>query len=204
MGEQLAFSSVLVWIASEFVSQLTSRSTEMPKANAQRALGLFGEPSYLGIGDPYDPPKDNAGRHRGVNFTTSPVKKGNVTKYVCFDTTFRRVSEGDTYKMPGANERKSRKEAWEKCTTSNGFVFSHPPKRRTGLGECSGNFNTFSKWQPNNLLIDYTHKLLLSSLRAASLSIQCRTRKTVSTSLFTQIQNHYVEVIKMPVPVVIH
>jgi len=130
----------------------------MPKANAQRALGLFGEPSYLGIGDPYDPPKDNAGRHRGVNFTTSPVKKGNVTKYVFFDTTFRRVSEGDTYKMPGANERKSRKEAWEKCTTSNGFVFSHPPKRRTGLGECSGNFNTFSKWQPNNLLIDYTHK----------------------------------------------
>merc|ERR1712153_264087 len=107
--EQLAFSSVLVWIASEFVSQLTSRSTEMPKANAQRALGLFGEPSYLGIGDPYDPPKDNAGRHRGVNFTTSPVKKGNVTKYVCFDTTFRRVSEGDTYKMPGANERKSRR-----------------------------------------------------------------------------------------------
>lgn len=131
----------------------------MPKANAQRALGIFSEPSYLGIGDPYDPPKQEAaGRHKGLNFTTSPVKKGSITKYVCFDSTFRRISDGDTYKMPGANERKSRKEAWEKCATSNGFVFSHPAKRRTGLGDVTGNFSKFCKWQPNNLLIDYTHK----------------------------------------------
>merc|ERR1712195_367718 len=193
MGEQLAFSSVLVWIASEFVSQLTSRSTEMPKANAQRALGLFGEPSYLGIGDPYDPPKDNAGRHRGVNFTTSPVKKGNVTKYVCFDTTFRRVSEGDTYKMPGANERKSRKEVSEFQILQLAKEQSTRTWRTLTAELMSWSSKTAS-----------THRLLLSSLRAASLSIQCRTRKTVSTSLFTQIQNHYVEVIKMPVPVVIH
>merc|ERR1712159_841710 len=111
----------------------------MPKVNAQRALGLFSESSYLGVGDPYDPPKETNGRHQGLNFTTSPVKRGNVTKYVCFDKTFRRISEGDTYAMPGAGERRSRKLAWEKCNPPNGFVFSHPPKRRTGLGECSGN-----------------------------------------------------------------
>jgi len=29
----------------------------MPKANAQAALGLFSEPSYLSNGDPYDPPE---------------------------------------------------------------------------------------------------------------------------------------------------
>lgn len=120
----------------------------MPKKNAQGSLGLFSEPSYLSLGDPYDPEiKSKAGRHRGLNMTTSPVKLGNVTKYVCFDKNFKRVSEGDTYVMPGGNERKARKESWNRCLTTNGFTFSSPTKRRTGLGECTGNFSKFPNWE---------------------------------------------------------
>lgn len=115
----------------------------MPKANAQAALGLFSEPSYISQGDPYDPPQNRDGRHGGLNIMTQNVKKGTVPQYTNFDRTFRRVSEGDKYLMPGALERKWRKEAWMKCQTNDGFRFSHPAKHRTGLGDVTGNF---SKW----------------------------------------------------------
>lgn len=114
----------------------------MPK-NAQTTLGFFSEPSYISIGDEYDPPADKGGRHRGLNIMTQTVKKGSVPQYTCFDKTFRRVSEGDTFLMPGALERKWRREAWQKCNTADGFRFSHPAKHRTGLGDVTGNF---SKW----------------------------------------------------------
>jgi len=118
----------------------------MPKANAQMALGLFSEPSYISIGDEYDPPQSSEGRHKGLNIMTQTVKKGSVPcgkQGVCFDPTFRRISEGDTYLMPGALERKWKKEAWLKCNTADGFRYSHPTRHRTGLGDVTGNF---SKW----------------------------------------------------------
>jgi len=115
----------------------------MPKANAQSALGLFSEPSYLSNGDPYDPPETKDGRHKGLNIVTQTIKRGNVPQYVCFDRTYRRISEGDTYLEPGALERKWKKQAWLKCQTADGFRFSHPAKHRTGLGDVTGNF---SKW----------------------------------------------------------
>lgn len=42
---------------------------------------------------------------------------------------------------PGALERKWRKEAWNKCRTTDGFTYPSPSKHRTGLGDTSGNFN---------------------------------------------------------------
>lgn len=115
----------------------------MPKANAQTTLGLFSEPSYISIGDEYDPPTAKAGRHGGLNIMTQNVKRGTVPQYTNFDRTFRRISEGDAYLMPGALERKWRKDSWMKCRTSDGFRFTHPTKHRTGLGDTTGNF---SKW----------------------------------------------------------
>lgn len=79
---------------------------------------------------------------------TSPIKKGRVPQYTNFDKTFRRVSEGDTYKMPGQDERQARKAAWDKCNTTNGFTFSHPSRHRTGLGDTTGNFSRFTEWMP--------------------------------------------------------
>lgn len=117
----------------------------MPRANAQKTLGLFSEPSYICIGDEYDPPPEQGGRHKGLNIMTQNVKKGAVPcggKYgTNFDLTFRRISDGDTYLMPGSLERKWRKEAWMKCRTSEGFRFTSPAKHRTGLGDTTGNFN---------------------------------------------------------------
>jgi len=116
----------------------------MPKVNAQKTLGLFSEPSYMSLGDPYDPPVESGGRHKGLNIMTQNVKKGAVpcgTHGTNFDLTFRRISDGDTYLMPGALERKWRKEAWTKCRTSEGFRFTSPAKHRTGLGDTCGNFN---------------------------------------------------------------
>eukprot|EP00656_Telonema_subtile_P047707 TRINITY_DN5507_c0_g1_i2.p1 TRINITY_DN5507_c0_g1~~TRINITY_DN5507_c0_g1_i2.p1 ORF type:complete len:259 (-),score=67.37 TRINITY_DN5507_c0_g1_i2:79-855(-) len=119
----------------------------MPKANAQKELGIFSEPSYLSLGDPYDPPKESHGRHRGLNMMTSSVKRGNVPKYVLFDKAYKRVSEGDPYQPPGGGERRARKDGWNRCLTSNGFTFSSPTKRRTGLGDITGNFSKFPSWE---------------------------------------------------------
>jgi len=93
----------------------------MPKANAQKALGLFSEPTYMGVGDPYDPPMERSGRAKGLNMITSPIKKGRVPQYTNFDKTFRRVSEGDTYKMPGQDERQYLQNA---STTSSHAVLA--------------------------------------------------------------------------------
>lgn len=71
----------------------------MPKANAQTTLGLFSEPSYISIGDEYDPPTAKAGRHGGLNIMTQNVKRGTVPQYTNFDRTFRRISEGDACKL---------------------------------------------------------------------------------------------------------
>jgi len=115
----------------------------MPKINAQKTLGLFSEPSYVSIGDEYDPPAEKGGRHKGLNIMTQQVKKGAVPCGVHgtnFDLAFRRISDGDTYLMPGALERKWRKEAWMKCRAPEGFKFTSPAKHRTGLGDTTGNF----------------------------------------------------------------
>lgn len=120
----------------------------MPNPNAQTTLGLFSEPSYISIGDEYDPPTSKAGRHGGLNIMTQNVKRGTVPQMTNFDRTFRRISDGDPYLMPGALERKWRKEAWMKCRTSDGFRFTHPPKHRTGLGDVTGNFNKWPEFIP--------------------------------------------------------
>jgi len=120
----------------------------MPKANAQAALGLFSEPSYISIGDEYDPPQSSDGRHKGLNIMTQVIKKGNVPQYTCLDKVFRRVSEGDLYVEPGGMERKWKKEAWLKCRTSDGFRFSHPTRHRTGLGDVTGNFGKWPEFIP--------------------------------------------------------
>jgi len=120
----------------------------MPKANAQSALGLFSEPSYISIGDEYDPPAARGGRHRGQNIMTQTVKKGSVPQYTNFDRTYRRISEGDTYVMPGALERQWRKQSWLKCNTADGFRYTHPAKHRTGLGDTTGNFAKWPSFMP--------------------------------------------------------
>lgn len=116
--------------------------------SAQTTLGLFSEPSYISIGDEYDPPAPKGGRHKGLNIMTQNVKKGTVPQYTNFDRTFRRISDGDTYVMPGSLERKWRKEAWTKCTTADGFRYSHPAKHRTGLGDVTGNFSKWHEFMP--------------------------------------------------------
>merc|ERR1711988_13151 len=103
----------------------------------------MGEPSYITINDEYDPPAAKGGRHRGLNIMVQNLKKGAVPQYTNFDRTFRRISEGDTYMMPGALERKWRKESWLKCNTADGFRYTHPTRHRTGPGDVTGNF---SKW----------------------------------------------------------
>merc|ERR1712196_305521 len=83
-------ASAQTWIASVFVVYLGV--SDMPKVNAQSSLGLFSEPSYISIGDEYDPPTSKSGRHGGLNIMTQNVKKGSVPQSTCFDRTFRRIS----------------------------------------------------------------------------------------------------------------
>lgn len=79
---------------------------------------------------------------------TQNVKKGSIPQVTNFDRTYRRISEGDQYLMPGALERKWRKDSWNKCRTSDGFRFTHPTKHRTGLGDTTGNFAKWPEFVP--------------------------------------------------------
>lgn len=104
-------------------------------------LGVFSQPSYITIGDPYDKrilnkSKDEKkpDRHGGKQFLTSPPKRGKVGKGVYFEDTFKPLLEGDKYQDPGTHEREYQKKNKLKNISQTPFRPSSPPKKSTGLG----------------------------------------------------------------------
>eukprot|EP00755_Sulcionema_specki_P004874 Sspe_Gene.31247::Locus_15426_Transcript_1_1_Confidence_1.000_Length_1118::g.31247::m.31247 len=103
-------------------------------------LGVFGQPSYISIGDEYDKKVNQSTRYKGKGFTTGPSKKGQGPD-VTFDRRFKSLHEGDKYVDPGTHEKKYRLEQDKKKLTPDGFRYTSPPKRNAGSGNYYGCFN---------------------------------------------------------------
>lgn len=100
----------------------------------------FSQPSYLSIDDPYEKRMAVSSRFLGSQFKTNPPKKG-TTPDVLFDPKHKALSENDKYLDPGAADKKGRTERDKLKLTPEGFKYSSPPKRATGLGAYYGCFN---------------------------------------------------------------
>jgi len=105
--------------------------------------GLFSVPSYTTIGDEFEKPIPISDRSKGSQMTTSPSKRGNGPD-VLFDykvsKEFKSLHLGDKYVDPGAQERKLLAEKAKKKLTPEGFRYSSPPKKSSGLGNYYGCF----------------------------------------------------------------
>ena len=103
-------------------------------------MGMFGNPSYISIGDEYDKKMVTNDRYKGKGFTTTPGRKGQGPE-VTFDRRFKSIHEGDKYVDPGTHEKKYRLAQEKRKITTDGFKYTSPGKRSCGSGNYFGCFN---------------------------------------------------------------
>mmetsp|Transcript_10331 Transcript_10331/g.28124 ORF Transcript_10331/g.28124 Transcript_10331/m.28124 type:complete len:324 (+) Transcript_10331:78-1049(+) len=104
--------------------------------NTMNTMGTFSTPSFLGVGDPYDKP-NKAGsvdpRLKGVrNFVGGPVPKSELYK------GYQRLYEGEKWTSDFERTRKFSLEQKKKQLTEQGFRYSNPNKKSSGLGNYYG------------------------------------------------------------------
>jgi len=104
---------------------------------------MFGNTSYLSIGDDYDKKIPVSDRLRGAQMKTSPPKKGHLNDAL-FDKTHKSLSEGDKYVDAGTIDKRERIESAKKKLTPQGFRYPSPGKKLAGLGAWDGCFNSYS------------------------------------------------------------
>jgi|UniRef100_A0A7S4CZ55 hypothetical protein len=100
---------------------------------------MFSVSSYNTIGDEYDKKIPVSDRVRGKQMVTNPPKKG-ATPDVCFEKKFASLSLGDKYIDPGTLEKQDRLQQSKKKLTQEGFRYTSPSKRSSGLGNYYGCF----------------------------------------------------------------
>jgi hypothetical protein len=103
---------------------------------------MFSTPTFLSIGDDYDKKIPVPDRLKGSQIKTSPSKKGHLNDAL-FDKGHKSLSEGDKYLDPGTIDKKERIEASKKKITPEGFKFTNPGRKSTGLGGGEGCFNAY-------------------------------------------------------------
>jgi hypothetical protein len=103
---------------------------------------MFSNTTYLSIGDDYDKKIQVPDRMRGAQMKTSPSKKGGLNDAL-FDKQFKSLSEGDKYVDSGTIDKRERVEASKKKITPDGFKFTSPGKRSSGLGGGDGCFTSY-------------------------------------------------------------
>lgn len=101
---------------------------------------MFSQTSYNTIGDEYDKKIPVSDRVRGKQMITCPTKKG-ATPDVCFEKKFASLSLGDAYVDPGTIEKQDRMLQAKKKLTSEGFRYTSPSKKSSGLGTYYGCFS---------------------------------------------------------------
>lgn len=106
---------------------------------AMSALGLFSEPEYISIGDPYTSDRTKGqklSRYSGKQFSGAPPKKGQTAGDVYF-SAFQRLYEGEKYTNPGAADRAA-DAAKAKAKIAGDWCPNNPPKRNCGRGSYYG------------------------------------------------------------------
>ncbi|KAJ3324324.1 hypothetical protein HDV06_000363 [Boothiomyces sp. JEL0866] len=100
-------------------------------------MGIFSEPNYISVGEPYQPKKGASTldyRANGKQFLTSPPKYGHDSKDAYFDQTFVRLFENEPYTDLVALRRRWRLKAKEKNITNAPFKPSSVPPKPSGKG----------------------------------------------------------------------
>lgn len=100
---------------------------------------MFGKITYNTIGDEYDKKIQVSDRVKGKQMVTNPPKKG-ATPDVCFEKRFASLSLGDKYMDPGTLEKQNRLQQSKKKLTQEGFRYTSPSKKSSGLGNYYGCF----------------------------------------------------------------
>jgi len=105
-------------------------------------MGTFSTPSYAGVGEPYVDTMQADTRTQGRQFSTNRPRKGQTGDN--WNRTHGRrqgiqvLYEGEKFVDPHTHERKWRLEEGKKNLTSNGFAYSNPNKKSSGLGNYWG------------------------------------------------------------------
>lgn len=97
-------------------------------ANSMQSLGVFSQPGSIDIGDAYAKEHKMPQRYLGKQFLTHGTKWGKNPDAL-IDHEFKRISEGDQYMDPGANERKERAARKNKNVSEKPFYPSKPASR---------------------------------------------------------------------------
>lgn len=104
-----------------------------------KSFGTFSQPSFGGVGEPYQDGRQRESRTTGRQFTTNKMRKGQVGdnwnrgqhgKRQGFQLMF----EGEKYAEMHKIESKFAVEEAKKNLTTNGFRYSSKPKQNSGLG----------------------------------------------------------------------
>lgn len=106
--------------------------------NTQSTFGTFSTPSFAGVGEPYVDKYSADSRCKGKQFLTNKPRFGqtgdNWNREHGRYTQFERLFEGEKYADPHMAERKWKSEEKTKNLTSDGFRYSNPNSKSSGLG----------------------------------------------------------------------
>jgi hypothetical protein len=95
-------------------------------------MGIFSEPTYISVGEPFTSKKGTSTldyRANGKQFLTAPPRRGHDTRDVYFDHSYVRLFENEPYTDLVQLRRRWRNQAKEKHISSAPFKPSSvPPK----------------------------------------------------------------------------
>eukprot|EP00761_Pharyngomonas_kirbyi_P011634 gb/GECH01011660.1/.p1 GENE.gb/GECH01011660.1/~~gb/GECH01011660.1/.p1 ORF type:complete len:292 (+),score=88.15 gb/GECH01011660.1/:1-876(+) len=122
----------------------------MSEGRDLKRLGVFSQPSYLSIEDPYGKSKSADSRHHGKQFATTPNKRGKLDgSFDKFKPLFEDDNKGEKYLDPGTNEREYRNQEKKKIK-GGAFLPSSPSKKATGPGAYDGCFGKQPPHEPDH------------------------------------------------------
>lgn len=96
---------------------------------------LFGEQSFISVGDKYIQHKEKYSREKGKQFITNPTRQGQSGKGVYFSTY---DYKSEKYLDPGTHERVYKKKKKEKLVNPQPFKYSSPTPKSSGSGSYFG------------------------------------------------------------------
>lgn len=98
---------------------------------------VFSIPSFTTVGDQYQKKKVIDQRSHGKSFVAVSGRVGNMPDAL-FEKQFKSIHEGDRFVELNVAERRYKNEKLKKNLTTNGFRFSSPSQKASGLGSHYG------------------------------------------------------------------
>uniref|UniRef100_A0A7S4C2H8 Cilia-and flagella-associated protein 96 n=1 Tax=Chrysotila carterae TaxID=13221 RepID=A0A7S4C2H8_CHRCT len=120
--------------------------------NTFNTYGTFSTPSFGGVGEPYTDKRPADSRVKGKQFTTNQPRRGqtgdNWNRGTGRKADWNVLFEGEKYADPHTADRKSKNEERAKHLTPDGFKYTSPSKKNTGLGNYYGTIGAKFSHEP--------------------------------------------------------